>query len=248
MLPIVYMDESLIVLDKPANLLAVPGRGEENHDSLSVRVQAQFPEALIVHRLDMGTSGLIVMARTPQAQRTLSDAFARRLVHKKYVAVVQGRLQSPEDTWQTIDTPLCVDWPNRPRSRIDAVHGKPSRTHWRVLADADGFAGLAPGFFRPVEEHTVVDLEPVTGRSHQLRVHLQALGHPIAGDMLYGDPHNQAMAPRLLLHAYALTLPHPTRGTLMHWLCPTRFELQQGLPNYRTVQIPLLRTDLPLRD
>ncbi len=243
-LAIVYQDDHLIVLDKPANLLAVPGRGEENHESLSVRVQRCFPEALIVHRLDMGTSGLLVMARTLQAQRRLGDAFARRQVHKKYVAIVQGELQSPDAAWQTIDAPLCVDWPNRPRSKIDPEHGKPSLTHWRSVTAPDTFPGLAAGFMRPAAAHSIVDLEPVTGRSHQLRVHLQSLGHPIAGDLLYGDADNQTMAPRLLLHAYALSLPHPDTGALMHWHCPTRFDLQEGLPQYRTVQVPRARRKL----
>lgn len=241
---ILHQDADLIVLDKPANLLAVPGRGAENHDSLSVRVQGLFPDALIVHRLDMGTSGLMVMARTPQAQRRLGDAFAQRQVHKRYVAVVQGHLQSAGDDWQTIDAPLCVDWPNRPRSRIDREHGKPSVTHWRTVPVPEAFAGLTEGFERPEGPHSVVDLEPVTGRSHQLRVHLQSLGHPIAGDLLYGDAENQAMAPRLLLHAYALSLPHPDTGALMHWHCPTRFDLLDELPQYRTIQGPPAQWDL----
>ena len=241
---IVHQDAHLIVLDKPANLLAVPGRGDENHDSLSVRVQALFPEALIVHRLDMGTSGLLVMARTLEAQRRLGDAFARRQVHKRYVAIVQGELQSPEEAWQTIDAPLCVDWPNRPRSKIDPVHGKPSVTHWRSVAQSEAFPGLADGFLRPAVPHSIIDLEPVTGRSHQLRVHLQSLGHPIAGDLLYGDADNHAMAPRLLLHAYALSLPHPETGALMHWHCPTHFDLLDGLPQYRTLQVPLAQRGL----
>ena len=220
---IVHQDAHLIVLEKPANLLAVPGRGEENHDSLSVRVQALFPEALIVHRLDMGTSGLLVMARTPEAQRRVGDAFAKRQVHKRYVAIVQGELQSPKEAWQTIDAPLCVDWPNRPRSKIDPVHGKPSVTHWRRLGPQDACAGLAADFFRPAQPHSVLDLEPVTGRSHQLRVHLLSIGHPIVGDTLYGDAANQAMAARLLLHAYALQIPHPLSGQPMDFCCPTRF-------------------------
>ena len=114
-LPIVYCDEAMIVLDKPSGLLSVPGRGPDNHDSLSVRVQAQFPDALIVHRLDMGTSGLLLMARGIEAQRTLSLHFAERRTHKRYVAIVQGELPLLPD-WSTIDAPLIVDWPNRPRS------------------------------------------------------------------------------------------------------------------------------------
>ncbi len=241
-LPIVYLDDTLVVLDKPANLLAVPGRGPQNHDSLSVRVQAHMPEALVVHRLDMGTSGLIVMARSPAAQRSLSMAFAARHVHKRYVAIVQGSLAG--DSWQTVDAPLIVDWPNRPRSKIDFAIGKPSQTHWRVVTPQQPCAGFAEGTFRPQAQHTLLELEPVTGRSHQLRVHLQSLGHAIAGDTLYGDADNQAMAPRLLLHAWELTLPHPD-GSTLHLQCPTRFDLQDGLPHYDTCQTPSHCTVLP---
>ena len=221
-LPIVYCDEAMIVLDKPSGLLSVPGRGPDNHDSLSVRVQAQFPDALIVHRLDMGTSGLLLMARGIEAQRTLSLHFAERRTHKRYVAIVQGELPLLPD-WSTIDAPLIVDWPNRPRSKVDHAIGKPSVTHWRRLGPQDACAGLAADFFRPAQPHSVLDLEPVTGRTHQLRVHLLSIGHPIVGDTLYGDAANQAMAARLLLHAYALQIPHPLSGQPMDFCCPTRF-------------------------
>jgi len=204
-LRVVHADEALLVFDKPAGLLAVPGRGEDKQDCLAARAQAQFPDALVVHRLDMATSGLIVMARGLAAQRTLNLGFEKRQVHKQYVAVVQGLLAPPYrgDGWGLIDLPLILDWLNRPRSTVDHQQGRPSRTRWRVLAhDAD--VGT-----------TRVLLEPVTGRSHQLRVHLQALGHPIVGDRLYAAPEVADAAPRLLLHAQRLALFHPATGTPM---------------------------------
>ena len=204
-LQVVHADDALLVFDKPAGLLAVPGRGEDKQDCLAARAQAAFPDALVVHRLDMATSGLIVMARGPAAQRALNLGFEKRQVHKQYVAVVQGLLAPPEtdDGWGLIDLPLILDWLNRPRSIVDHEQGRPSRTRWRVLAH-DAAAGT-----------TRVLLEPVTGRSHQLRVHLQALGHPIVGDRLYAPPEVADAAPRLMLHAQRLALFHPATGTPM---------------------------------
>ncbi len=212
-----YSDDALLVLDKPAGLLAVPGRGADKQDCLSARVQQVYPEALIVHRLDMGTSGLLVMARSAPAQRTLSIAFAQRQVAKRYVAVVQGTLPAPDtaDGWDRIDLPLILDWPRRPLSKVDHASGKPSLTRWRVAP------GAAPGGY-PVPV-TRVELEPVTGRSHQLRVHLLALGHPILGDTLYAPPEVQALAPRLLLHATWLALPHPLTGETLAFDSPVPF-------------------------
>ncbi|MFN3543630.1 MAG: RluA family pseudouridine synthase [Thiobacillus sp.] len=193
-----HADTALLVLDKPSGLLSVPGRGPDKADCLAARAQALYPDALVVHRLDMDTSGLMVMARGGAMQRALSRAFAARLVTKRYVAVVAGRLEAPAADWGTIDLPLICDWPNRPRQMVDPVHGKPSVTRWRVL----GYEGRA----------TRVELEPVTGRSHQLRVHLQALGHPILGDVLYAPLAARQEAQRLLLHASALGLEHPVSG------------------------------------
>lgn len=208
-LNVVHADDQLLVLDKPSGLLAVPGRGPENQDCLSARVQAVYPDALIVHRLDMATSGLVVMARGIEAQRRLSLAFEQRRVHKRYMAVVAGELDNPQpaNSWNLIDLPLIVDWMARPRSKVDHEIGKPSRTHWRVADEAPPLPGT-----------TRLDLEPVTGRSHQLRVHLQAIGHPIVGDPLYASEAQQALAPRLLLHALAIEVPHPASGA------PVRFE------------------------
>jgi tRNA pseudouridine32 synthase/23S rRNA pseudouridine746 synthase len=199
----VYVDDSLLVVDKPSGLLAVPGRGPGKQDCLSARVQAHYPDALVVHRLDMDTSGLMVMARGARMQRILSRAFAERAVTKRYVAVVAGRLEAPAQAWGEIDLPLICDWPNRPRQVVDLSVGKPSLTRWRVLGhDAAG-------------RTTRVELEPVTGRSHQLRVHMCELGHPILGDALYAPPGLRALAPRLQLHAARLQLLHPTDGRVL---------------------------------
>jgi len=197
-----HADENLLVLNKPAGLLSVPGRGEDKQDCLSRRVQQLYPEALIVHRLDMATSGLMLMARSLAIQRALSQSFEKREIHKTYLAVVDGCLApapSP-DGWGLIDLPIAADWPRRPLRIIDVALGKPSQTRWRVLA------------FDAATHSTRVALEPVTGRSHQLRVHLQALGCPILGDRLYAPEAAQAKASRLLLHASRLQLTHPASG------------------------------------
>lgn len=206
-----YLDDTLLVVDKPGGLLAVPGRGADKQDCLSARVQARYPDALIVHRLDMATSGLMVMARGPAAQRQLSQAFAAREVHKRYIAVVAGRLDASPEGWGTIDLPIIADWPNRPLRIVDHQIGKPSLTRWRVLGyDAIGTS-------------TRVELEPITGRSHQLRVHLRELGHPILGDALYAPPDVQARASRLLLHAASLGFVHPVTGEALAFECEAPF-------------------------
>lgn len=190
---IVFADEAMVVADKPANMLSVPGRGPERQDCLIARVQEVYPDALTVHRLDMATSGLIVMGRGAEAQRALSLAFAERRVDKRYIAVVAGQ---PPDAGE-VDLPLITDWPNRPRQMVDHDIGKASLTRFRVLSRYDAKAR--------------VELEPVTGRSHQLRVHMLSIGHPIIGDELY----TVTDAPRLLLHAQALVVPHPVTGERM---------------------------------
>lgn len=214
-----HADEALLVLVKPAGLLAVPGRGEDKQDCLSRRAQAQWPDALVVHRLDMSTSGLVVMARGIQAQRALSRAFEQRQVHKRYLAVVAGQLANPlpDNGWNTIDLPLAVDWINRPCSKVCHETGKPSLTRWRLAQPASQTPAVHVGI------STRVELEPVTGRTHQLRLHLQALGHPILGDALYANPAQQALAPRLLLHAEALEVPHPATGQLLRFHSPCPF-------------------------
>lgn len=205
---LLHVDTALVVVHKPAGLLSVPGRGEDRQDCVLRRVQAHHPEALIVHRLDQATSGLLVLARDAASHRQLSIDFAARRVHKRYVAIVAGELA---DAAGSIDLPLSCDWPNRPRQQVDFQRGKPSLTHWQRLN------GPAP------DGCSRVLLTPVTGRSHQLRVHLAALGHPIVGDTLYAmDPwiHHAA---RLLLHAEGLQLPHPGDGRTMTFEDPSPF-------------------------
>jgi len=207
-LPVLYADDALLVLDKPAGLLSVPGRGEGKQDCLSARVQQLYPDALIVHRLDMATSGLMLMARGAPSQRALRQAFASRAVHKRYVALVDGQVTPPAGDWGVIDLPIAPDWPRRPLRVIDHERGKPSVTRWRVLPP------VAPAG-EPTAPSTRLALEPVTGRSHQLRVHLQALGHAILGDPLYAGAPVRARAGRLLLHACALTLAHPDTAEVL---------------------------------
>ncbi len=204
-LTVLYADNALLVLDKPAGLLSVPGRGPEKQDCLSARAQHLYPDALVVHRLDMATSGLMVMARGTTVQRSLNQAFANRTITKRYIAIVDGHLAPPPGAWGVIDLPVMVDWPNRPRRVIDHPRGQPSMTRWRVLSHTGP------------PDTTRVELEPVTGRSHQLRVHLLALGHAIVGDALYASPRVQAMADRLLLHAGSLELRHPVTAHPMRF-------------------------------
>lgn len=203
----VYEDEHLLVLDKPAGMLCVPGRGADMQDCLSTRAQHFWPDALVVHRLDMGTSGLVLMARSPAVQRQLGDAFAARTIHKQYVALVHGTVSAaPAGAWHTIDAPLMSDWEHRPKQKVDPA-GKPSLSRYTPCATTDGAALHRP---QPLLPHcSRIWLEPVTGRTHQLRVHMAHLGHPIVGDPLYAPPPVAALAPRLCLHAQHLTLQHP---------------------------------------
>lgn len=196
-LKIIYVDDYMLAVDKPAGLLSVPGRGEHKADSMLLRVRTEYPDALTVHRLDQDTSGLLLYARGANMHRTLSMAFERRQISKSYLAVIAGRPAADEGE---VNLPLICDWPNRPRQKVDFEEGRPSLTRYRVLAyDAE-------------RDQTRVQLEPVTGRSHQLRVHMQQLGHPIVGDDLYAPPDVMAASPRLLLHAHTLLLPHPMNG------------------------------------
>lgn len=198
-LDLVYCDESLLVANKPAGLLSVPGRGTDKTDSLASRVQNEFPDARSVHRLDMSTSGLLVFARGADMQRRLSQLFRERGVEKCYIAMVAGRFET--DTGE-VDLPLGSDWPNRPRQKVNFAGGKNSLTRYRVLAhDA-------------VMNTSRIELEPVTGRTHQLRVHMAAIGHPIVGDTLYGGAAG-ATVERLLLHASVLGFTHPLSAELL---------------------------------
>jgi tRNA pseudouridine32 synthase/23S rRNA pseudouridine746 synthase len=214
MIPI-HEDEHLLVLEKPSGLLSVPGRGPEKQDCLSKRVQGRYPEALIVHRLDQDTSGLLLMARGIEAQRRLSKLFEIRQVKKRYVSVVAGQpsqsqaaVAPDEDGWRTIDGPILLDWERRP---LHIIHpdGKASRSRWRALQTSDSAS--------------LIELEPVTGRTHQLRVHLQSIGHPMLGDSLYATPEIKALSPRLLLHAQELAFVHPFTEQALAFKAPVQW-------------------------
>jgi tRNA pseudouridine32 synthase/23S rRNA pseudouridine746 synthase len=201
-LSLIHIDRSLIVVEKPARLLSVPGRGPDKQDCLIARLQTEFPDALIVHRLDFDTSGLIVLARGKKMQRALSLLFQERCVEKRYIALVAGKLEKAQGT---IDLPLLVDWPNRPLHKVDPINGKPARTHYDCVGyDAE-------------KDASRVVLLPETGRTHQLRVHMRSLGHPILGDPLYGGP-AQMRAERLLLHAERLSFAHPVTGKALKFV------------------------------
>jgi len=206
-LEILYDDAALVVLCKPAGLLSVAGRGEDKADCLVARVQAVFPDAMIAHRLDMDTSGVLVLARGAAMQKKLFEMFRERKVSKRYQAVVAGQLQDKEGE---VELPLIVDWPNRPRQKVDFDEGKPSLTRFRRLA-VDATA-----------DSSRVELEPVTGRTHQLRVHMAAIGHPILGDSLYAGAAMER-APRLLLHASRLEFRHPITGEALSFESPPPF-------------------------
>lgn len=198
-LDIIHLDDQILAVNKPSGLLSVPGKAAEHRDCLETRVKGAYPDALLVHRLDMDTSGLMVFARTKEAQRHLGLQFERRHLEKIYVARVRGRMA---DDHGTVNLPLIVDWPNRPLQKVDHDVGKPSVTRWSVLEREDNA--------------TRVELRPKTGRSHQLRVHMLEIGHPILADKFYGDNDVIAAAGRLQLHAYKLCLRHPIGG---EWLC-----------------------------
>lgn len=206
-LEILYVDEALLVVDKPAGLLSVPGRGVDKADCLISRLQARFADALAVHRLDMSTSGLLLVARGAGMHSALSRLFRERQVDKRYLAEVEGCL---ETTAGEIELPLICDWPNRPRQKVDFETGKYSLTRYKLISmDRD-------------RNTSRVELEPVTGRSHQLRVHLAALGHPILGDELYGNGKPEA-GERLHLHATDLAFVHPLSGENLQFHCEAPF-------------------------
>lgn len=206
-LEILYLDDAVLAVNKPAGLLSVPGRGEDKADCMVARAQAEYPDALTVHRLDMDTSGILIFGRGKEAQRNLSMAFERRDTAKRYIALVDGRLEGEGE----VDLPLMVDWPNRPKKKIDFEQGKPSQTLYKALEyDAE-------------RDVTRVELTPITGRSHQLRMHMLALDHVIIGDTLYAHPIALAKSARLCLHAASLAIPHPVTGTTLELSCPTPF-------------------------
>ena len=193
---LIHDDDQILIVDKPAGLLSVPGRGEDRAHCLIARLRVAFPTVLLVHRLDMDTSGVMVFALTSHAQRHLGQQFERRQVKKSYLARLSGRLQPREGT---VHQPQMEDWPNPPRQMIHP-EGRPAQTGWRV--------------FRSDDDETRVRLNPLTGRSHQLRVHMAHLGHPILGDPLYATG-AAADFPRLMLHAETLRLRHPESNVTM---------------------------------
>lgn len=205
-LRVLHSDQDLLIVDKPSGLLSVPGKAEEHRDCLEQRVRAEFDDALLVHRLDMDTSGVMVFARNKAAQRHLGLQFEKRVVQKTYVARVSGVVAKDEGC---VDLPLIADWPNRPLQMVDHVHGKTAMTDWQVI-EREEYA-------------TRVALFPKTGRSHQLRVHMKAIGHTILGDAFYANAQQLAAADRLQLHAHRLSLRHPTGGEWHHFCAKVPF-------------------------
>lgn len=204
-LRVMHHDSEIVVVDKPAGLLSVPGRGEDRADCLIARLRGVFPEILLVHRLDLDTSGVMVFALTRRAQADLGQQFEKRQVRKTYVARLWGKLEPAEGR---VDLPLIVDWPNRPRQHVNHETGRPAQTDWKVL----GFDG----------QETRVRLMPLTGRSHQLRVHMAETGHPILGDPLYAEGAARDF-PRLMLHAESLRFRHPETRKTVTFTAPAPF-------------------------
>lgn len=205
-LSILHHDSALLIVDKPAGLLSVPGKDPGKEDCLIDRLRRVFPEVLLVHRLDCDTSGVMVFALTKAAQGNLGQQFEKRQTKKIYVARLAGRLEPKEGT---VDLPLCVDWPNRPRQHVNHEIGKPAITDYRVVR-YDG-------------NTTRVRLMPQTGRSHQLRVHMLELGHPILGDQIYAEGADRDAHPRMMLHAESLRLRHPETGKSVTFSAPAPF-------------------------
>lgn len=205
-LSILHQDDDILVLDKPSGLLSVPGKAEEHKDSLANRVCTVYPLARVVHRLDMATSGIIVMAKHKEAQAHLNRQFQQRVPKKHYEAIVKGEIQQDSGS---IELPLICDWPNRPKQMVDHERGKPALTHWRVI--------------ERLEDASRVELFPVTGRSHQLRVHMLSIGHVILGDRLYADQHSIDRVSRLQLHAKYLAFYHPSQDTWLEFHSTTPF-------------------------
>jgi len=207
-LDICYQDNDLLICNKPPGLLSVPGRGEDKQDSLSWRVQKEFPQALITHRLDMPTSGLLIFALKPEMQRNISLLFQDRKIAKKYIAIVDGKLEFKQGE---INQPLICDWPNRPRQKIDHELGKASRTFYKVIS------------YDETQNSSRIELTPHTGRSHQLRVHMQFLGHSILGDNFYAENDITKKSSRLLLHAHSLEFIHPLTQVMLRVVSPAPF-------------------------
>ncbi|OMH38764.1 RNA pseudouridine synthase [Motiliproteus sp. MSK22-1] len=206
MIEIIYADSQIVLINKPHDLLSVPGRGPNNQDSVLLRLQQQFPTIRIVHRLDCATSGVMVLALDADSHRALSIQFQERKTAKRYIARIYGQ---PNNDSGSVDLPLRCDWENRPKQMVDFEQGKSALTHWQVIEYS--------------EDCTRVALTPVTGRSHQLRVHMLAMGHPIAGDRFYASGEALTAADRLHLHAESLELFHPLSGEKVCFTAPCPF-------------------------
>jgi len=206
---IVFEDQHILVANKPSGLLSVPGRLAEHYDSMWSRLVESYPDIQVVHRLDMDTSGLMLFAKHKDAERSLKKQFQYRLTHKVYYARVWGHLEQQEGE---VDLPLIGDWPNRPKQKVCFEDGKPSQTLYQVV--------------KQEEKTTIVRLLPITGRSHQLRVHMQALGHPIVGDEFYSEGEAFEFSERLDLHAAELSFYHPDSERLQSIFVPCDFYLE----------------------
>ncbi|GAM55466.1 ribosomal large subunit pseudouridine synthase A [Vibrio ishigakensis] len=227
---VVYQDEHILVANKPAGLLSVPGREEKHYDSLWSRLVEEYPEIQVVHRLDMATSGLMLFALTKDAERHLKKQFQYRLTHKVYYARVWGELEEREGL---VDLPLICDWPNRPRQKVCNQDGKPSRTDYQRVTQE--------------EQTCIVRLLPITGRSHQLRVHMSEIGHPIVGDEFYAHDEAKDFSERLQLHSTELCFYHPKDDKLVSMFVPCDFfpeakpvvldiyTAPQTLPDYKSL-------------
>jgi tRNA pseudouridine32 synthase / 23S rRNA pseudouridine746 synthase len=218
-LDLIYCDDALVMVNKPSGLLSVPGRGPDKSDNLAARVQNRFPGTFSVHRLDMGTSGLIMFARSKDMHRKLSLLFRERQVSKCYVALVAGHVGS---TAGEVDLPLVSDWPNRPRQKVDFGIGKPSLTLYQLLEFTKiPFRSSTQPDSQGIDASRI-ELKPLTGHTHQLRAHMAAIGHPIIGDELYGEAAGIG-AKRLLLHSRLLSFAHPLSGKTLTLTCEPPF-------------------------
>jgi tRNA pseudouridine32 synthase/23S rRNA pseudouridine746 synthase len=204
-LDVIHHDDYILAINKPSGLLSVPGKAFEHRDCLETRIRDVYPEILLIHRLDLDTSGVMIFARTKASQKHINLQFQQRQTEKTYIARVWGQV-TPESG--TVDLPLIVDWPNRPIQMVDHVNGKSAITNWSVIEHETNA--------------TRMELRPLTGRSHQLRVHMLAIGHPILGDRFYGTDEVTAAAERMQLHALTLRLRHPDSDEWLslHAPCP----------------------------
>lgn len=205
---VLYEDDVLVVVNKPAKLLTVPGRHPANADCLLSRVQREFPSAAIVHRLDYDTSGIVVIPLTKRVLSDISKQFQARTVVKQYLAIVDGKLAKPKGV---VDMPIAADPLNRPLYKVCNDSGKPSVTHYQLLS------------YNNALDQSRVQLNPVTGRSHQLRVHMLALGHAMLGDTLYAAQTIADKSPRLMLHAAYIRFTHPLDAKVMEFSCDAGF-------------------------